>query len=286
MTNDTLNKCNTLNKNDTPNTNDAPRAPIPTQSLEGLTALVYGGTGGIGYASVRAFADAGISAVMLVGRNADRAASAAASLQLEFPQTRFASVAGDAATVAGAQTGVQACLDQLGVIDILLCTAGGDPMPGIFHTLPIETLTEHVSGSLMPPLLCARAALPHMMERGKGVILTMASDAGKVATPGEVAIGAAMSGVMMFTRALANEVKRSGIRVNCISPSIVRNTALYSALMADPFASKLFGKAEKMAVLGVVEPEDLAALAAYLASPAAAKLSGQVVSLNGGISMA
>lgn len=262
------------------------RAPIPTQSLAGLSALVYGGTGGIGFACVRAFAEAGASAILLVGRNADRAASAAASLQADYPATRFASVAGDAATAAGAQAGVQACIEQFGAIDILLCTAGGDPMPGIFHTLPIETLTEHVNGSLMPPILCARAALPHMMARGKGVILTMASDAGKVTTPGEVAIGAAMSGVMMFTRALANEVKRAGIRVNCLSPSIVRNTSLYSTLMADPFASKLFGKAEKMALLGVVEPEDLAALAAYLASPAAAKLSGQVVSLNGGISMA
>lgn len=265
---------------------DTVRASLPTQSLAGLSALVFGGTGGIGYACVRAFAQAGVSNVMLVGRNADRAASAVAALQAEFNCTRFAAVAGDAATVNGAQAGVNACVEAFGVIDILLCTAGGDPMPGIFHTLPIETLTEHVSGSLMPPLLCARAALPHMMPRGKGVILTMASDAGKVATPGEVAIGAAMSGVMMFTRALANEVKRSGIRVNCISPSIVRNTSLYDTLMADPFASKLFGKAEKMAVLGVVEPEDLAALAAYLASPAAAKLSGQVVSLNGGISMA
>lgn len=265
---------------------DGNRASIPTQSLAGLTALVYGGSGGIGYACVRAFAQAGVAAVMLVGRNADRAAAAAALLQAEFPSTRFASVSGDAATVGGAEVGAQACTEVFGVIDILLCTAGGDPMPGIFHTLPIDTLTEHVNGSLMPPLLCARAVLPHMMARGKGVILTMASDAGKVATPGEVAIGAAMAGVMMFTRALANEAKRSGIRVNCLSPSIVRNTPLYSILMADPFASKLFGKAEKMASLGVVEPEDLAALAAYLASPAAAKLSGQVVSLNGGISMA
>lgn len=262
------------------------RTSLPTQSLAGLNALVFGGTGGIGYACVRAFAQAGAAAVMLVGRNADRAATAAAALQAEFPNTRFASVAGNAAQVEGAQAGVDACINTFGAIDILLCTAGGDPMPGIFHTLPMETLTEHVNGSLMPPILCARAALPHMMQRSRGVILTMASDAGKVATPGEVAIGSAMAGVMMFTRALANEVKRSGIRVNCLSPSIVRNTSLYSTLMADPFASKLFGKAEKMALLGVVEPEDLAALAAYLASPAAAKLSGQVVSLNGGISMA
>jgi 2-hydroxycyclohexanecarboxyl-CoA dehydrogenase len=254
--------------------------------LDGLVALVYGGTGGIGLACVKAFASAGARAVMLVGRNAGRGEAAAAGLRDEFPGTQFAAVAGDAATPEGAVRGVEACIDAFGAIDILLCTAGGDPMPAIFHTLPIESLTSHVNGSLMPPLLCARAALPHMMERKSGVILTMASDAGKLATPGESAIGAAMAGVIMFTRALANEVKRSGIRVNCISPSIVRSTPLYDALMKDPFASKIFGKAEKMASLGVVEPEDLAALAVYLASPAAAKLSGQAISLNGGISMA
>ncbi|CBL47152.1 short chain dehydrogenase [gamma proteobacterium HdN1] len=259
---------------------------LPTQSLAGLTALVYGGSGGIGFACVRAFASAGAAAIMLVGRNADRGASAVAALSGEFPQVRFAFVAANASQPEGASAGVSGCLREFGAIDILLCTAGGEPMPGIFHTLPIEDLAAQVNGSLMPPILCARAVLPHMMERGSGVILTMASDAGKVATPGEVAIGSAMAGVMMFTRALANEVKRAGIRVNCLSPSIVRSTQLYDNLMADPFASKLFGKAEKMALLGVVEPEDLAILAAYLASPAAAKLSGQVISLNGGISMA
>jgi NAD(P)-dependent dehydrogenase (short-subunit alcohol dehydrogenase family) len=255
-------------------------------SMQGLVALVFGGSGGIGLACVRAFAAAGARAVMVVGRHAGRASASVASLQAAFPHTLFAAVAADAATAQGASDGVAACMQQFGQIDVLLCTAGGDPMPGIFHTLPLETLTEHVNGSLMPPILCARAALPHMMARGSGSIITMASDAGKLATPGEVAIGAAMAGVMMFSRALANEAKRHGIRVNCISPSIVRNTSLYDVLMANPFASKLFGKAEKMAALGVVEPEDLAALATYLASPASAKLSGQAISLNGGISMA
>jgi NAD(P)-dependent dehydrogenase (short-subunit alcohol dehydrogenase family) len=135
-------------------------------------------------------------------------------------------------------------------------------------------------------MLPARAVLPQMMKQESGVILTMASDAGKVATPGEVAIGTAMAGVIMFSRALANEAKRSGVRVNCLTPSIVRNTPLYDVLMNDPFAAKIFGKAEKMASLGVVEPEDLAQMATFLASPAAAKITGQAISVNGGISMA
>ena len=91
---------------------------------------------------------------------------------------------------------------------------------------------------------------------------------------------------MMFSRALALEAKRDGIRVNCLTPSIVRGTPLYGELMEHPFASKIFAKAEKMASLGVVEADELAQLAVFLASPEAAKLSGQCISMNGGISMA
>ena len=125
----------------------------------------------------------------------------------------------------------------------------------------------------------------------------------------------------MFSRALALEAKRSNIRVNCLTPSIVSGTPLYDELMAHPFASKIFAKAEQMAAsrvepprrrgrgsklgprgrrnpcldahrsatqasLGVVEADELAELAVFLASPAAAKLSGQCISMNGGISMA
>jgi 2-hydroxycyclohexanecarboxyl-CoA dehydrogenase len=107
-----------------------------------------------------------------------------------------------------------------------------------------------------------------------------------VTTPGESVIGAAMAGIIMFSRTLATEGKRDGIRVNCITPSIISGTATYAQVMADEFSGKLFGKAVKMAQLGVVEPQDMAELIVFLASPAAAKLSGQAISLNGGISQA
>lgn len=254
--------------------------------LHQKTALVFGGTGGIGLACVKAFAEAGANQLFLVGRNAERGERVVAELQNQYPEHRFGFAAADAGTPAGASLGVSACVEAFGRVDVLLSTAGGDPMPNIYHRIPIDDIAGMVNGSMLAAMLPARAVLPQMMEQQGGVILTMASDAGKVATPGEVAIGAAMAGVIMFSRALANEAKRSNIRVNCLTPSIVRNTPLYDVLMADPFASKLFGKAEQMATLGVVEPEDLAATAVFLASPAAARLTGQAISVNGGISMA
>jgi len=255
-------------------------------SLEGQAALVLGGTGGIGLACARAFAEAGAERVMVVGRDADKGARAVARLQTDFPHHQIAHESADVATVQGAEASVDACLEAFGRIDILLSTAGGDPMPALFHATPLERIQPMVDGILMSAMLPARAALPRMMEQGSGVILTLASDAGKLATPGETVIGAAMGGLIMFSRALANEAKRSGVRVNCLTPSIVRGTPLYEKLMSDAFAGKLFRKAESLASLGVVEPEDLAATAVFLASPAAARITGQAISVNGGVSAA
>ena len=123
-----------------------------------------------------------------------------------------------------------------------------------------------------------------MTEQGGGAIICIASDAGKLATPGESAIGAAMASIAMFCRTMAVEAKRNGIRVNCLTPSIVQGTPLYDKLMAHEFAGKLFSKAEKMASLGVVTPEDIAEMVVFLASPASAKTTGQTISITGGIS--
>lgn len=256
-----------------------------TQPLSEKVCLVFGGTGGIGLSCVEAFAAAGADALFIVGRNKQRGQTTLEALKDKYSDSRFMFCSADASTIEGAEKATAECIAAFGRIDILLMTGGGDPMPRLFHECEPEDIPRTIQGSLLSAILPSRAVIPHMINQKSGVILTMASDAGKVTTPGETVVGAAMAGVIMFTRALANEVKRSGIRVNCISPSIVKNTSLYSKLMQDPFCNKLFSKAEKMAALGVVEPEDLANLAVYLASPAAGKLSGQAISLNGGISM-
>jgi len=173
---------------------------------------------------------------------------------------------------------------MLGGLDVLLSGAGGDPMPRLLSDIPPGEVLTDINGCLAPVILPARAAYDVMGAQGHGCILVIASDAGKIATPGESAIGAAMAGIAMFARGMATEGKRQGIRVNCITPSIVRGTPLYDRLMADPFAGKLFAKAEAMAHLGVAEPGDIAALATFLAGPGAARLTGQTVSVTGGIS--
>ena len=125
-----------------------------------------------------------------------------------------------------------------------------------------------------------------MREQKSGVIINVASDAAKVPTPGESVIGAAMAAIVMFTRTLAIEAKRDGVRANVLTPSLIGGTGAYDRVMTDPFSAKLFANAAKLAHLGVAQPDDLAAMMLFLAGPAAARLTGQAISINGGISAA
>ena len=88
----------------------------------------------------------------------------------------------------------------------------------------------------------------------------------------------------MFTRTLAIEGRHNGIRANVVTPSMTQGTRHFDAVMADPFCAKVFAKAEKLAALGVVTKDELAQLVVFLASPAASKITGQAISMNGGIS--
>ena len=248
--------------------------------LNGHKALIVGGTSGIGLASARRLLAEGADAVVIAGRTMARGEAALAAL--DDPRAHF--LQGNAAVSAEAEAIVAEAASLMGGIDVLLSCAGGDPMPRLLKDIPTEELMADVTNSLAPVITPCRAVYPLMAAQGSGSVICVASDAGKLATPGEVAIGAAMAGIAMFCRGMALEAKRQGIRVNCLTPSIVRDTPLYDALMADPFAKKLFSKAETMASLGVAEADDLAALVAFLAGPGSAKITGQTISVTGGIS--
>ena len=104
--------------------------------------------------------------------------------------------------------------------------------------------------------------------------------------PGESVIGAAMAGIVMFSRTVALEEKRYGIRVNTLTPSLISGTPSSERALREGFSARLFGKAATMAGLGIAEPGDLASLIVFLAGPGARRLTGQAISVNGGISVA
>lgn len=257
-----------------------------TLQLKDASVLITGGTSGVGLATAIAFARAGVPRIGINGRDAARGAQARAAVLAQAPQARVDFFAGDCNDAVQARRVCEAAKEAFGAVDVLVNSTVGPYGPKLFHNIAVEELDQIVLKQMMAPILTSRLVWPWMRERKCGVIVNIASDAGKVATPGESVIGAAMAGIMMFSRTLAIEGKRDGIRVNCLTPSIIEGTITYGNVMADEFSGKLFGKAVKMAQLGLVQPEDLADMIVFLAGPSGARLTGQAISINGGISAA
>lgn len=253
--------------------------------LAGSRVAILGGTAGVGFETAAQFAAAGAS-VAILGRNAERGEAARARLQGCAPDADIAFVKVDAVDPADAIRAVSDVAERLGGIDTLVCTTGPSHPPQLLHTIAATELAPRIDEILRPPMHMIHAVLPLLRAQGGGAIVAVASDAAKTATPGETLVGAAMAAIVMFCRAAALEEKRNGIRINLLTPSLIANTPGAALIDSDPFAARLFEKAASMAKLGVAEPEDLAAMALYLAGPAARRMTGQAISINGGISVA
>ena len=173
-----------------------------------------------------------------------------------------------------------------GAIDILVVSTAAAVLPRLLGDIEPADIASILVEQAAAPMVMSRAVLPGMRSRGSGAIVVVASDAAKSATPGETVIGAAMAAITMFARAMAMEVKRDGIRVNIVTPSLISGTPIYDRLMEDEFSARLFGKAAKLASLGVADADDVAATIAFLCSADAARITGQAISVNGGISAA
>lgn len=249
-------------------------------------ALIVGGTSGVGLASAIQLAQAGVRRIGLVGRNAERGEQARQKVIAACAEAQVHFIQGDANDLAQARRVTEQAAEKLGSVDILLnCTMDMSrytPEPLI--NLAPENIGPTMLSVTLAPMHMSCLVLPLMKARRGGVIINVASDAAKVPTPGETILGAAMAAICVFSRTLAMEAKRFGVRVNCLTPSLIEGTPTASQIQNAPFSSKLFAQIGSMAGLGVCVPEDLAAMIVFLSSPAAAKVTGQVISVNGGIS--
>jgi 2-hydroxycyclohexanecarboxyl-CoA dehydrogenase len=254
--------------------------------FSGKSVLIAGGTSGVGLATAVAFAQAGCSRLMLLGRNEERGKRAIEQVVSSVPGATPEFIAADANDPAAAQGAAEESHLRLGSIDVLVCSTVAPYQPTLLHDIPLAEVRDILTQQALGALLISRAVLPYMREQQSGSIVTIASDAAKVPTPGETCLGAAMAAIVTFSRTLALEAKRYGVRVNAITPSLIVDTGSYDRAMDQEFSKKIFDRITAQAHLGLTEPVDLANLVLFLASPLSRLITGQVISVNGGISVA
>ncbi|WP_374673598.1 3-hydroxybutyrate dehydrogenase [Ideonella sp.] len=254
--------------------------------LNGKTALVTGSTSGIGLGIAQALAAQGAH-VMLNGFGDAQAAQDAVAA-VATGGARVAYHGADMSRPAEIEAMVRACEAEFGAVDILVNNAG------IQHVAPVEDFPAErwdaiIAINLSSVFHATRAALPGMKARGFGRILNVASVHGLVASAQKSAYVAAKHGVIGFTKAVALETATTPVTVNAICPGWVLTPLVQKqvdARAAQAGVSQEEAKrqllAEKQPSLQFTTPEELAGLAVFLCSPAAANLRGAAINVDGG----
>jgi 3-oxoacyl-[acyl-carrier protein] reductase len=247
--------------------------------LAGKVAVVTGGSRGIGAATCRALAS---NQVRVAVNGRDRDAISAVVAQITDAGGVAIAVPGDVTDVAVVAGMRDTITHEYGPVDILAAFAGGQGAPMVTAHLGADRWRAVIDSELTSMYLTVTAFLPEMMARGRGVIITMSSTAGRQPTQANAAYAAAKAGVAMFSRHLANEVGGAGVRVNCLCPAAVLNDQMRQHMSAD----ELDGLARCFPLGRIGRPEDIAAAALYLASSAASWITGVTLDITGGRAIA
>jgi NAD(P)-dependent dehydrogenase (short-subunit alcohol dehydrogenase family) len=254
-----------------------------TIDLDGRRALVTGGGQGVGRATSRSLAAAGAS-VVVNDVVPERAEAVAAEVRSEGGK---ADVAVFDVTDRHA---VRAAIDATGGVDILVNNAGNAGTEGFADMVPFadtdpDTWDRYFRINLFGVMYCTHAALPAMIAKGQGRVVTIVSDAGRFGDAYLAPYAAAKAGAAGFSRSVAREVGRHGITVNCISLGSVR-TPTTGDHHENPDDEAVRKRLSNYIIRRRGEPEDVAGMVTYLASPLASWITGQTYPVNGGYTLA
>lgn len=247
---------------------------VPGQAL-----LVTGATGAIGFEIAAQAAEAGV-VVGVHGSRPETVEAAIGRLRARAPDARLIGAPGDFRESGAIDRIVADFAAEAGRLDAVIhCGIAGTArgkVTGPFAGTDAAAHGDHAAMVIGTFQALAFAALPHLAKQG-GTLITFASDAGRFAAPRQSIIGAAFGGLIAFVRNLAMETARDGVRVHCLSPSFVRDTPAFEA------HAHRAGAAFDRAGLGLPSPADIAPMALFLCGPGAARITGQVISINGGL---
>ena len=233
-------------------------------------AIVTGGTGGLGAALVRRLAQDGVEVGI-----ADVDASATEALAATLPGSL--GVAVDVTSADSVERMLATVLDRFGHVDVLVNNAGVQGLNAPVTEMPLDEWRRVIDVNLTGTFLVTRACLPHMLERGSGRIVNIASIAGKEGNPRLAAYSASKGGVIAFTKAVAKELATTGVLVNSVAPGVI-DAGL--AAKATPEERERYTSWVPMGRMG--RPDEFAELVAWVASPACSFSTGAVFDLSGG----
>ena len=248
--------------------------------LEGKVAIVTGGSAGIGEAVAKRFAEEG-AAVVITGRRQselDRVISG-----IRHNKGKGLAVAGSVSDERHVQEVTQRALDSLGRIDILVNNAGVGDFGKRIHETDDASWQTMLDVNLTGVFRMTRAVVSQMLKQGKGTIVNISSVASLVGIPGAPAYAASKGGVDAFTRALAIDYARDGIRCNVVNPGLI-DTPMAAPLMSNP--DLLAPILSHYAMRRPGTPEEVANMVLFLASDEGGWVTGGTFTIDGGMTIA
>ena len=252
---------------------------MPSFDLAGRTALVTGGSRGIGLAIGSALAGAGAS-VVLAARHADDVETAAAGLREHG--ARAVGVAANVSKASEIETLVDAAEAAFGPVDILVNNAATNVHFGPLLDADDAMWLKMVETNLLSAVRLCRRTVPGMRERGRGKIINVASVAGIQPGVGQGVYGALKAALIQLTKSLAQELGPYNIQVNAIAPGLVK-TRFAQVLHETP---AIRSHIERSTPLGrIAEPDEIAGAALYFASPASNFTTGAILIVDGGMTL-
>ena len=252
------------------------------RGLKDKVVVVTGAAGGIGRALVRRFCEEG-SQVVGLDLNADGLKELDAQLS-EF-SARLTLRTLDIPDHPAVAATVRQILAERGRIDVLVNNAGWDVAMPFVETTP-EFWDKVISINLKGPLNLQHAVVPAMIDAGGGKIINIASDAGRVGSSGESVYSACKGGIIAFSKTLARETARKDVRVNVVCPGPTDTALLRSFAGEGEYGQKVYdGLKRAIPLKRLGQPEDIPGMVAFLASDDANFITGQVISVSGGLTM-